>query len=178
MMKEEHAKSVNSRIFPGIQGGPLMHTIAAKAIAFGEALDKRFQVYAQQVIRNAQVLSDEFLAAGLNIVSGGTDNHMLMLDLRPFDLTGSEAEEALGRAAITVNKNMIPNDPQPPRVTSGVRIGTPALTTRGFQEDEMKQVAAWIVKALKNSKDEAVLQKIRGEIKELTSRYPLWTWGG
>lgn len=176
MMKEEHAKAVNSRIFPGIQGGPLMHIIAAKAIAFGEALDPRFKTYAQQVIDNAQTLATELQNSGLAIVSGGTENHMCMVDLRPFNLTGQEAEDALEASGITTNKNMIPNDPQPPRVTSGIRLGAPALTTRGFKTDQFKQVAAWITTVLKSPKDTAVQQKTKAEIRDFCADYPLWTW--
>ncbi|MBN8554539.1 MAG: serine hydroxymethyltransferase [Deltaproteobacteria bacterium] len=176
MMKEEWAKEVNSRIFPGIQGGPLMHTIAAKAIAFGEALDPRFKNYAAQIIKNCQTLADELLKGGVALVSGGTDNHLLLADLRPLNLNGTEAEHALDRAGITVNKNMIPKDPQPPRVTSGIRIGTAALTTRGLKEAQMKQVAGWILEVLKNSKDETKLSKVRAEIKEFCKPYPLFQW--
>lgn len=177
MMKEEYAKAVNSRIFPGIQGGPLMHIIAAKAIAFGEALDPRFKTYCQNVIKNAQSLATELQAGGLDIVSGKTENHCMMVDLRPFDMTGAEAEKVLGEAHITVNKNMIPGDPQPPMQTSGIRLGTPALTTRGLTESHMKQVGQWIVAVLKNRKDESAVQKIGAEIKDFSSQFPLWTWG-
>lgn len=176
MMQEDVAKEVNSRIFPGIQGGPLMHIIAAKAVAFNEALDPRFKTYAKQVIANCKVLADELLAGGLSLVSGGTDNHLVLVDLRPFNLTGADAEVALDRAGMTVNKNMIPRDPQPPRVTSGIRIGTAALTSRGLKEEQMKKVAAWILRALKNSKNETEIQKIRGEIGEFCRPYPLFQW--
>jgi len=176
MMKEDRAKSVNSRIFPGIQGGPLMHIIAAKAVAFGEALDPRFKSYAEQVIKNAQTLAKCLQESGLKIVSGGTDNHLMMVDLRPFDLTGAEAETLLEEAGMTVNKNMIPGDPQPPRVSSGIRLGSPALTTRGFKEAEMKQVAEWIVKNLKEPKNSTQIQKTRDEIRNFTEQFPLWQW--
>jgi len=172
----EAAKAVDSRIFPGIQGGPLMHVIAAKAVAFGEALDPRFKVYAQQVIKNAQALAEQLQAEGLSVVSGGTDNHLMLIDLRPFEITGQKAEDVLGRAGITVNKNLIPQDPQSARVTSGIRLGSPALTTRGLLESEMKSVGQWIVKALKASENEEKLLQIREEIRDFCAQYPLWTW--
>lgn len=176
MMKEEFAKEVNSRIFPGIQGGPLMHIIAAKAIAFGEALDPRFKSYAQRVIDNCRVLGEELVKGGAALVSGGTDNHLILVDLRPLKLNGAQAELALEKAGVTVNKNMIPRDPQPPRVTSGIRIGSAALTTRGFKQDHMKQVAAWILQALKNSSDESQLAKIRKDVKAFCEPFQLWQW--
>lgn len=177
MMKEAYAKEVNSRIFPGIQGGPLMHIIAAKAVAFGEALDPRFKIYAAQVIKNMQILTVELLAGGLSLVSGGSDNHLCLVDVRPFGLTGAQAELALEKSGITVNKNMIPRDTNPPRVTSGIRLGSAALTTRGFKEMEFKRVAQWILEVLKNTGDEARLQKIRQEIRDFCKSYPLFTWG-
>jgi glycine hydroxymethyltransferase len=177
MMKEEYAKEVNSRIFPGIQGGPLMHIVAAKAMAFGEILDPRFKKYSQQVISNAQKLAEELMKGGLSLVSGGTDNHLVLVDLRPFGVTGADAELALDYAGITANKNMIPQDPQSPRVTSGVRLGTPALTTRGLKEAEMTRVASWILKVLKNVKDETVIRQVRAEIKDFCRPYPLFQWG-
>lgn len=176
MMKPEFAKSVNSRIFPGIQGGPLMHMIAAKAVAFGEALDPRFRAYAQRVVENAKHLGEELQKGGLSIVSGGTDNHMMLIDLRPFKVTGEQAEKALDRAGITCNKNLIPGDPQPPRVTSGIRLGSPALTTRGFGREEFSEVASWILKVLKDPENESLLHSTRGEIQSLCADYPLWTW--
>jgi glycine hydroxymethyltransferase len=176
MMKEDVAKEVNSRIFPGIQGGPLMHIIAAKAIAFGEALDPRFKTYAQRVIDNCRVLGEQLVKGGADLVSGGTDNHLILVDLRPLKLTGAQAELSLEKAGVTVNKNMIPRDPQPPRVTSGVRIGSAALTSRGFNQDHMKQVATWILQALKNSSDEAQLTKIRKDVKAFCEPFPLWQW--
>jgi len=176
MMNPDVAKDVNSRIFPGIQGGPLMHIIAAKAVAFGEALDPRFKKYSQRVIENCHVLAEELKAGGLELVSGGSDNHLVLVDLRPFGINGSEAEIALDHAGVTVNKNMIPRDPQPPRVTSGIRLGTAALTTRGFGKDDMRKVSAWILKILKHSKDEAVMQKTRGEIREFCKAFPLFQW--
>ena len=176
MMKEAWAKEVNSRIFPGIQGGPLMHIIAAKAIAFGEVLDPRFKKYAEDVIANMQTLAQELQKGGLALSSGGTDNHLCLVDLRPFGLTGADAEKALEHAGITVNKNMIPRDPQPPRVTSGVRLGSAALTTRGFKQKDFVQVAAWILKALKSSQDASKLEVIRGEVGEFCKQFPLFKW--
>lgn len=176
MMKEDYEKAVNSRIFPGIQGGPLMHVIAAKAIAFGEALDPRFKAYAQRVIDNAKALADELMTAGLEIVSGGTDNHLMMVDLRPFKITGARAEEVLEHGGITVNKNMIPGDPESPRVTSGIRLGTPALTTRGFQEKDIRQVGQWIVSLLKSPQDESLQKKTKSEIADFCEKFPLWQW--
>lgn len=176
MMKEDVAKEVNSRIFPGIQGGPLMHVIAAKAIAFGEALDPRFKEYTKRVIENCRVLGEELVKGGAALVSGGTDNHLVLVDLRPLKLTGAQAELALEKAGVTVNKNMIPRDPQPPRVTSGIRIGSAALTSRGLRADHMKQVAGWIVQALKNPSDEVALGKIRKDIRAFCEPFPLWQW--
>ncbi|MDB5038245.1 MAG: glyA [Bacteriovoracaceae bacterium] len=176
MMKEVHAKEVNSRIFPGIQGGPLMHIIAAKAIAFGEALDPRFKTYSEAVISNMKVLTKELIEGGLSIVSGGSDNHLCMVDVRSFKLNGSTAEAALEKAGITVNKNLIPRDPESPRVTSGVRLGTAALTTRGLREAEMKQVSGWILKALKFPQDEVALKKIRDDVREFCKPFPLFQW--
>lgn len=176
MMQEEVAKGVNSRIFPGIQGGPLMHIIAAKAVAFGEVLDPRFKTYAKQVIENCQTLAKGLLDGGLKLVSGGTDNHLILVDLRPFNLTGHDAEVVLDHAGVTVNKNMIPRDPQPPRVTSGIRIGTAALTTRGFKKAEMERVSGWILKVLKSPKDETLIKSTREEIREFCKKYPLFQW--
>jgi len=176
MMKEEWAKEVNSRIFPGIQGGPLMHIIAAKAVAFGEVLDPRFKTYAKAVIRNSKVLAESLMAGGLELVSGGTDNHLVLVDLRPFSITGADAELALDHAGITVNKNMIPRDPQSPRVTSGIRIGTPALTSRGFKEADIKKSSEWILKVLKNSKDESLISKTKEEIRDYCQKFPLFQW--
>jgi glycine hydroxymethyltransferase len=174
MMKEEYAKPVNSRIFPGIQGGPLMHIIAAKAVAFGEALEPSFKDYAKKVIENAQTLSDCLLKGGLEIVSGGTDNHLILVDLRPFNLTGKEAENVLEKAGITTNMNMIPNDPQPPRITSGIRLGTPALTSRGFTKEHIVQVASWMIDVLKAPQDEALTKKTREEVRAFCEPFPLF----
>ncbi len=170
----ELAKKLNSQIFPGIQGGPLEHVIAAKAVAFGEALRPEFKAYQQAILDNAQVLAEGLLQAGLRLVSGGTDNHLMLVDLRPKKLTGKVAEEALGKAGITVNKNMIPWDPEKPFVTSGVRVGTPALTSRGFGKAEMARVAALIGRVLDAPADEASLAKVRAEVKELCARFPMY----
>jgi glycine hydroxymethyltransferase len=168
------AKKLNSQIFPGIQGGPLEHVIAAKAVAFGEALRPEFKTYQARIVENAQVLAEGLLRAGLRLVSGGTDNHLMLVDLRPKKLTGKVAEEALGKAGITVNKNMIPWDPEKPFVTSGIRVGTPALTTRGFGATEMSLVASLIGRALDAPGDEAALTRIRGDVKDLCSRFPMY----
>jgi glycine hydroxymethyltransferase len=174
LMKEEYARSINSQVFPGIQGGPLMHVIAAKAVAFLEASQPSFQVYARQIVANARALADGLVAQGVRLVSGGTDNHLLLVDLRPKKITGKVAEEVLGKAAITVNKNQIPFDPEKPTVSSGVRLGTPALTTRGMREAEMGVVARLIGQALDHPGDEAVLARVKGEVRELASSFPLY----
>ena len=170
----ELGKKINSQIFPGIQGGPLEHVVAAKAVAFGEALRPEFKVYQARILENAQALAQGLLGAGLRLVSGGTDNHLMLVDLRPKRLTGKIAEEALGRAGITVNKNMIPWDPEKPFVTSGVRVGTPALTTRGFGPGEMAQVAALIGKVLDAPTDDAKLAAVRAEVRALCARFPMY----
>jgi glycine hydroxymethyltransferase len=167
-------KKINSQIFPGIQGGPLEHVIAAKAVAFGEALRPEFKAYQQAILDNAQVLAEGLLKAGLRLVSGGTDNHLMLVDLRPKGLTGKVAEEALGKAGITVNKNMIPWDPEKPFVTSGVRVGTPALTSRGFGKAEMVQVASLIGRVLDAPADEASLARVRAEVKALCASFPMY----
>lgn len=174
LCKEEYAKKVNSRIFPGIQGGPLMHVIAAKAVAFAEALQPHFKEYCQQVIKNAQTLADVFLENGFQLVTGGTDNHLILVNLSDKDLSGKEAEEALERAGITVNKNTVPGEKRSPFVTSGIRVGTPALTTRGFKEDEIKQVGQWMVEVLNHHTDESLAQKIKSEIEGLCEQFPLY----
>lgn len=171
---EEWAKKLNSNIFPGIQGGPLMHVIAAKAVAFKEALSPEFSEYARQVVKNAQTLANELVAKGYKLVSGGTDNHLMLVDFSGTELTGKVAEATLEKAGITVNKNAVPFDPRSPFVTSGIRIGTPATTTRGLKEPEMLKVAAWINRALSNIDNEAELAKIRAEIKELCQAFPLY----
>ncbi|MFO0584542.1 MAG: serine hydroxymethyltransferase [Anaeromyxobacter sp.] len=174
LAREAHAKTLNSQIFPGIQGGPLEHVIAGKAVALGEALRPAFKDYARQVVANAQEMAEGLKACGLRLVSGGTDNHLMLVDLRPKKLTGKVAEEALGKAGITVNKNMIPWDPEKPMTTSGIRVGTPALTTRGMGTKEMSQVAKLIGRALDAPADDAALAKIRAEVKELCAHFPMY----
>lgn len=174
LCKEENAKKVNSKIFPGIQGGPLEHVIAAKAVAFGEALRPDFKVYTEQIVKNAVVLADELMANGIELVTGGTENHLILMDLSNTEITGKAAEDALGLAGITVNKNTVPNEKRSPFVTSGIRIGTPALTTRGMKEEEMKTIAHWISKVLKNIENESELRKIKSEVKELCLQFPLY----
>ena len=174
LCQEEFAKKLNSNIFPGIQGGPLMHVIAAKAVAFKEALTPEFKTYAGQVVKNAQALAAELVSRGYNLVSGGTDNHLMLVDFGGSDLTGKVAEETLEKAGITVNKNAVPFDTRSPFVTSGVRIGTPASTTRGLKEAEMRQIGAWIDEALQNIENDPVLARIRGEIRELCKQFPLY----
>jgi len=174
LCQEEFAKKLNSNIFPGIQGGPLMHVIAAKAVAFKEALTPEFKTYAGQVVKNAQALAAELVSRGYNLVSGGTDNHLMLIDFGGSDLTGKVAEETLEKAGITVNKNAVPFDTRSPFVTSGIRIGTPASTTRGLKEKEMRQIGAWIDEALQNIENDTVLARIRGEIRELCKQFPLY----
>ena len=172
LCKEEFAKQIDKAVFPGTQGGPLMHIIAAKAVAFGEALTDEFKAYQEQIVKNAKVLSESLLAEGFNLVSGGTDNHLMLLDLQPFGLTGKEMEHRLDEVHITVNKNAIPNDPQSPFITSGVRVGTPAVTTRGFKEDEMKMIAKWMKEVatdFENSKE-----RITKEVIALCEKYPIY----
>ncbi len=174
LCREAHAKALNSQIFPGIQGGPLEHVIAAKAVALGEALRPEFKDYQQRILDNARALSEGLAGAGLRLVSGGTDTHLMLVDLRPKKLTGKVAEEALGRAGITVNKNMIPWDPEKPMTTSGIRVGTPALTTRGMGVPEMALVARLIGRVLDAPGDEAALVRVRGEVRELCARFPMY----
>ncbi len=174
MCKEEYAKSLDRIVFPGGQGGPLMHIIAAKAVAFKEALMPEFKAYQRQIIANAQTLASELKMRGFRLVSGGTDNHLMLVDLRNKGLTGKEAEEALDRAGITVNKNTIPFDPQKPFIASGIRIGTPALTTRGMKEEEMKAIAEFINDALEHRSDEAYLGDIRQNVRKLCEKFPLY----
>ncbi len=164
----------DSMVMPGIQGGPLMHIIMAKAVAFGEALQDSFTDYAKQIIKNSKTLANELMNLGYEIISGGTDNHLMLVDLTNKDLSGKKAENALGSAGITVNKNMIPFDTKSPFVTSGIRVGTPAVTTRGMKENEMKQVASFIDRAVKNHENETELAKIKTEVAELCSRFPLY----
>ncbi|MGA1694573.1 MAG: serine hydroxymethyltransferase [Burkholderiaceae bacterium] len=174
LMKAEHEKAINSAIFPGIQGGPLMHVIAAKAVAFGEALKPEFKVYAQQVINNAKVLAESLVQRGLRIVSGRTESHVMLVDLRAKHITGKLAEAALGQAHITVNKNAIPNDPEKPFVTSGIRLGTPACTTRGFGPEEMKHIANLIADVLEAPEDSSNLGRVRAQVEALTARFPVY----
>ena len=174
MMKEQHAKTVNSRVFPGTQGGPLMHVIAAKAVAFKEALEPEFLEYQHQIVKNAQRLGENLLNAGLKLVSGGTDNHLVLVDLRETEFTGQVVEQTLERAGITVNKNAIPFDPRPPMVTSGIRIGTPAITTRGMKEPEIDAISGFIMEAFNNHENEKVLGRIKEDVKELCLRFPVY----
>lgn len=167
-------KKLSSLVFPGTQGGPLMHAIAGKAVALKEALEPGFKLYQQQVISNAQAMADLFIERGYKIVSGGTDNHLFLVDLIGKDITGKDADAALGRAYITVNKNSVPNDPRSPFVTSGIRIGTPASTTRGFSEIEMRQVADWISDILDHMGDESVVDNVRTQVLDLCSRFPVY----
>ncbi|MDE3104446.1 MAG: serine hydroxymethyltransferase [Acidobacteriota bacterium] len=176
LCKQEFAASIDRSVFPGQQGGPLMHIVAAKAVAFGEALQPEFATYAHQVVANAKVLADSIAAEGYRIISGGTDTHVLLVDVFQKGMLGSEAEAALGAAGITVNKNAIPYDTNPPMKPSGIRIGTPALTTRGMKEPEMKQIASWIVSALDNRNDEARLRQLRHQVAELAERFPLYSY--
>ncbi|MCG1009892.1 serine hydroxymethyltransferase [Salinicoccus sp. ID82-1] len=174
LTKEEHAKKVDKNIFPGIQGGPLMHVIAAKAVAFGEALNPDFKVYQEQVVKNAQVLADRLAEGGLRIVSGGTENHIVLVDVKSFGLTGKQAEEALDEIGITCNKNTIPFDEESPFVTSGIRLGTPAMTTRGFKEEEMQEVADLIVETLSDIKEGTKYETLKDRVTALTSKFPLY----
>jgi glycine hydroxymethyltransferase len=174
MRGEEIAKKINSAIFPGIQGGPLMHVIAGKAVAFQEALQPEFKAYQQQVVKNAAVLAETLIARGLRIVSGRTESHVMLVDLRPKGLTGKEAEALLGRAHMTCNKNGIPNDPQKPFVTSGIRLGSPAFTTRGFKEEQARQVANLIADVLDAPQDEAVIERVKAQVAALTRDFPVY----
>ncbi|CCG19810.1 serine hydroxymethyltransferase [Taylorella asinigenitalis 14/45] len=174
MMKEQHAKMINSAIFPGIQGGPLMHVIAGKAVAFKEALEPEFKQYAEQIIKNADILAKTLQKRGLRIVSGRTESHVMLVDLRSKGITGKHAEKVLGEAFITCNKNSIPNDPETPFVTSGIRLGTPAMTTRGFKEAEIEQTANLIADVLDNPDDEANISAVREKVLALTSKFPVY----
>ena len=173
---EDVAKRLNSQIFPGIQGGPLMHIIAAKAVAFGEALRPQFHRYQEQVLKNAATLANCLQAAGYDLVSGGTDNHLMLVDLTRKDITGKDAEHALDQAGITVNKNTVPFETRSPFVTSGVRLGTPALTTRGMKEAEMEKVAGWIVDVLSHHEDEGRLAAVRRDVEAFAAQFPLFAW--
>lgn len=174
MTTKAWAAAIDKAVFPGSQGGPLMHVIAAKAVAFGEALQPSFKTYAQNVVKNAQVLAETLIAEGLNIISGGTDNHLMLIDTRSVNITGKEAEHVLDSIGITVNKNAIPFDPTSPFVTSGIRIGTPAATSRGMDEAAMVEIGKIIAKTLKNTKDAAVLEEAKRQVTELTDKFPLY----
>jgi glycine hydroxymethyltransferase len=174
LMKAEHEKAINSAIFPGLQGGPLMHVIAAKAVAFKEALAPEFKVYQQQVAKNAQVLAETLVQRGLRIVSGRTESHVMLVDLRAKGITGKQAEAVLGEAHMTINKNAIPNDPEKPMVTSGVRIGTPAMTTRGFKEEEARLTGNLIADVLDQPGDAATIAMVREKVNALTRRFPVY----
>jgi glycine hydroxymethyltransferase len=174
MNDDEIARKVNSAIFPGIQGGPLMHVIAAKAVAFQEALQPDFAAYQHQVVVNARVLAETLIERGLRIVSGRTESHVMLVDLRPKGLTGKDAEALLGRAHITVNKNGIPNDPQRPMVTSGIRLGSPAMTTRGFREEQARRTGQLIADVLDRPQDEAAIAAVREQVGALTREFPVY----
>ncbi len=174
LMKAEHEKAINSAVFPGLQGGPLMHVIAAKAVAFKEALQPEFKTYQQQVVTNARIVAETLTERGLRIVSGGTQSHVMLVDLRSKGITGKEAEAVLGAAHMTINKNAIPNDPEKPMVTSGVRIGTPAMTTRGFKDEEARLTAHLIADVLDNPRDPANIEAVRAKVHALTARFPVY----
>ncbi len=174
MCMEEFAKDIDKAVFPGLQGGPLMHVIAAKAVALKEAQTEEFRSYQERIVRNAKAMAEELKREGFRLVSGGTDNHLMLVDLSDKGITGKDAEEALGRANITVNKNTIPFDTRSPFVTSGIRIGTPAITTRGIGEDESRRIAQLIAQVLKNMGDESVIERVRGEVLEICGRHPLY----
>jgi len=174
LMKAEHEKAINSAVFPGLQGGPLMHVIAAKATAFKEAQEPSFKDYQKQVVANAKALAETLIERGLRIVSGGTDSHVMLVDLRAKKMTGKEAERVLGEAHITCNKNGIPNDPEKPMITSGIRLGSPAMTTRGFKEAEARQVGHFIADVLDNPNDADNIAKVRKQVSELTQRFPVY----
>ena len=173
LCKKKFAKKINSSVFPGMQGGPLMHVVAGKAVCFGEALKPEFKTYAKQVKANAKALAETLMAGGLNLISGGTDNHLMLVDVTTKGIGGTLAEDTLGACGITANKNMIPFDERKPMDPSGIRLGTPALTTRGMGEDQMKEIGGWIVESLSNPEDKALLEKIHGQVKELCQHYPV-----
>jgi glycine hydroxymethyltransferase len=175
LCKSEHAKAIDKSVFPGMQGGPLMHVIAAKAVCFKEASQPEFKEYAKQVVRNAKTLADGLTKRGYRLVTGGTDNHLLLVDLKEAGYSGADAETALHEAGITVNKNAVPNDPRPPAVTSGIRIGSAAVTTRGLGEGEFERLAGWIDEALRHRAEPAALKKIRAQVEELCSSFPLYS---
>jgi glycine hydroxymethyltransferase len=174
LCRQELAKKIDSAVFPGLQGGPLMHTIAGKAVALKEALAKTFRDYQFQILENAKVMARELLRRGYRLVTGGTDNHLMLVDLRSLELTGKEAEAVLEKAGITVNKNGIPNDPLPPTKTSGIRLGSPAMTTRGMKEEEMEEIVEILDEALRHSGDEARLAKLKERSLALTKRFPIY----
>jgi glycine hydroxymethyltransferase len=174
LCRAEHAKIIDSKVFPGLQGGPLMHVIAAKAVALREALSPDFKSYQQQIVKNAQALAQALMSRGFRLTSGGTDNHLMLVDLRKSELTGKVAQEALDKARITVNKNAVPFDTRSPFVTSGIRLGTPAVTTRGMKEKEMEQIGDCIVRALHNVADEQALQTVAGKVGELCRKFPVY----
>ncbi len=176
LCRHAHAEKVDKSVFPGLQGGPLMHVVAAKAVAFAEALSPEFPLYASRVVENAKTLAATLLDAGVDLVSGGTDNHLLLLDLRRRNLTGKVAEEALHHALMTVNKNAVPNDPQKPWVTSGIRIGTPALTTRGMGAEEMRLIGGWMAQVLDRPEDVAIQREVAGQVRELCAAFPIFSW--
>src|SRR6185437_10821765 len=176
LCEQSLAAAIDKTVFPGQQGGPLMHIVAAKAVAFKEALQPEFKVYGAQIVANAQTLAETLAGEGLRIISGGTDTHLMLVDVFAKGILGSEAEAALGEAGITVNKNAIPYDVNPPLKPSGIRIGTPALTTRGMKEAEMRTIGKWIVKALEHRNDADTLRQIRGEVLELANQFPLYGW--
>ena len=173
---QDLATAIDKSVFPGQQGGPLVHIVAAKAVAFAEVLRPEFRTYSAQIVSNAKALAEGLQAAGYRLVSGGTDNHLMLVDVFEKGILGSEAELALGKAGITVNKNSIPWDTNPPLKPSGIRVGTPALTTRGMKQPEMRTIAAWIAKALEQRNDDAVLNRIRGEVADLANQFPLYAW--
>jgi glycine hydroxymethyltransferase len=174
LCRAQYAKAVDSKVFPGLQGGPLMHVIAAKAVALKEALTPEFKAYQRQIVKNAQVLAQALMANGFRLTSGGTDNHLMLVDLRESELTGKVAQETLDKARITVNKNAVPFDTRSPFVTSGIRIGTPAVTTRGMKEQEMESIATFIAKALEHVGEENALRAIAGEVGELCRKFPVY----
>ena len=174
LMRAEHEKAINSAVFPGLQGGPLMHVIAAKAVAFKEALEPGFKDYQKQVLLNADTIAKTLTERGLRIISGGTQSHVMLVDLRSKGITGKEAEAVLGQAHMTINKNAIPNDPEKPMVTSGVRIGTPAMTTRGFLQEEAKMTAHLIADVLDNPKDPSNIEAVKAKVHALTKRFPVY----
>jgi glycine hydroxymethyltransferase len=174
MCRQDYAQALNSRVFPGMQGGPLMHVIAAKAVAFQEALQPPFADYQAQIVKNAKAVADKLMQEGFRLVSGGTDNHLMLVDLTEAGVTGRDAQEVLDRAGITVNKNGIPFDTRGPMVTSGIRIGTPALTTRGMKEEEMRRIAGWIAEVLRDPANESLVTRVRNEVSALCERFPLY----